>query len=596
MSEQEHDYNVYFGGAVKALGEGRIGGYLVRFSSDADPDLEGDYFDNATDFGDVAASPVYYNHGLDKKLKTRRLGRAELRRDDFGIWAEVQMQMRDEYEQFIYGMAEEGKMGWSSGTAAHLVERERVGKAWHIKHWPLGLDASLTPTPAEPRNTAQSLKSLKPSEDVRQDADAPGEGSASDADEVQTHNHDEPVKEPAEVKTMSEENLTPEPNEDITELRGEMKAIKDEFATVSDKLNEFLKAVQDSPKLERGGYYTNEGGDADANHKSFGDFLLAVKRGDQKRLTKVYGVKDLGKDSMQAGGALVPEEFANTLLQIAAESSPVYQRVNRVPVNVNAGVYPALDYAVSPTAGSGQTALAAGLSAATTAENAAMTEDEPQFRQIEWRLHKVGGFTEASNELISDSPLAIEGLLTSLFSITIGNKNERNIIRGSGAGEPLGILNATCTIGLATASNGVFGEADALGMLSRFKRLSAQTPVWIMHPGVLPDLNSFAASNIDMVDWRTGISGTLLGYPIIYSEHMPQANNDDVILADMGAYLWFERGALEVAFSEHASFTSDRGVWRFQQRNDGKPWLSAAITLADPTGSYTVSPFVFHDD
>jgi hypothetical protein len=58
-------------------------------------------------------------------------------------------------------MAEAGKQGWSSGTHYSLMEREPVGKAMWIKSWPLGKDASLTPTPAAgPILTAvQPLKS-----------------------------------------------------------------------------------------------------------------------------------------------------------------------------------------------------------------------------------------------------------------------------------------------------------------------------------------------------------------------------------------------------------------------------------------------------
>lgn len=285
------------------------------------------------------------------------------------------------------------------------------------------------------------------------------------------------------------------------------------------------------------------------------------------------------------------------LLQISVEQSPIVSRVTRVPVNAGSGSWPALDYSVTPTAGSGQTALAAGLSAVVTEENVAMTEDQPGFRELTWRLQKVGGYTEVSNELIQSSPLAIETLLTNLFGVTVASLNERNIIRGSGAGHPLGILNAACTVAVATASDNVFGEADSLSMLSRFKRLSLQQPVWIMHPGVIPDLAAFVDSSYTpLVNFATGVGPALLGYPIIYSEHMPQANGDDVILADLGAYLWFQRGGLEVDFSEHAGFTSYKGTWRFAEHVDGMPWLSAAITLADPTGSYTVSPFCYHDD
>ena len=99
---------------------------------------------------------------MDASLGLRRLGKADLRTDDAGVWAETQLALRDAYERRIYGLAEAGKLGWSSGTAAHLVKREPVGGAMKIMHWPLGLDASLTPTPAEPRNTVVALKAWQP--------------------------------------------------------------------------------------------------------------------------------------------------------------------------------------------------------------------------------------------------------------------------------------------------------------------------------------------------------------------------------------------------------------------------------------------------
>jgi hypothetical protein len=37
-------------------------------------------------------------------------------------------------------------------------------------------------------------------------------------------------------------------------------------------------------------------------------------------------------------------------------------------------------------------------------------------------------------------------------------------------------------------------------------------------------------------------------------------------------------------------------VWRFKKRLDGQPWLLNAITLADPQGSFTQSPFVYLND
>jgi hypothetical protein len=155
---------IAYGGEVKALGDGKIGGYLVRFTTEDEPDLEGEYFTADTDFGDADSAPVHYQHGMDAKIGKRKLGKATHKIDDFGVWAEAQLNLRDEYENFIYAMAEKGKMGWSSGTASHLVERQITAKATWIKSWPLGLDDTLTPVPAEPRNEAIPLKSWQPEE------------------------------------------------------------------------------------------------------------------------------------------------------------------------------------------------------------------------------------------------------------------------------------------------------------------------------------------------------------------------------------------------------------------------------------------------
>jgi hypothetical protein len=164
METKETETLIAFGGAVKALGDGKVGGYLVRFTTENEPDLQGEYFTKDTDFGEAEGAPVYYQHGMDAKLGKRRIGRAKHKIDDLGIWAEAQLNLRDEYEKFIYAMAEKGKMGWSSGTANHLVERQVSAKATWIKSWPLGLDDTLTPVPAEPRNGAVPLKSWQPEE------------------------------------------------------------------------------------------------------------------------------------------------------------------------------------------------------------------------------------------------------------------------------------------------------------------------------------------------------------------------------------------------------------------------------------------------
>lgn len=130
----------------------RVSGYLVVFGSADAHDLENDFFDALTDFGAAKTTPIWLNHTLPVQSARATIqidepiGEGEMRIDEQGVVIEALLDARYAY---LAQIAEE--LGWSSGTAAHLVRRTPVRNAHHIDRWPLGLDASLTPTPAEPR-------------------------------------------------------------------------------------------------------------------------------------------------------------------------------------------------------------------------------------------------------------------------------------------------------------------------------------------------------------------------------------------------------------------------------------------------------------
>ena len=133
-------------------------------------------------------------------------------------------------------------------------------------------------------------------------------------------------------------------------------------------------------------------------------------------------------------------------------------------------------------------------------------------------------------------------------------------------------------------------------MYSIFK-CTGGTPVWIIHPSVWPEI--MIMNNSTVTAWQSNLGGVpgnvLNGYPVITSEHMPQlGSNGSVLLADLSAYVMFEKPGLSIGYSEHVGFTKDVGTWVFKQRNDGKSWLQSAITLAGPGSTYTVSPFVYN--
>ena len=91
-AENLSNLKVFFGGELKATGKGVVEGYLIRFGSSNDTDLENDYFTKSTDYGIEFSDStphkigLYYNHGMDKVVRTKKIGYAEMKMDDMGIW------------------------------------------------------------------------------------------------------------------------------------------------------------------------------------------------------------------------------------------------------------------------------------------------------------------------------------------------------------------------------------------------------------------------------------------------------------------------------------------------------------------------------
>jgi HK97 family phage major capsid protein len=670
---------VAFGGATKALADGRLGGYLVVYSDARAPDLEGDFFtaDTDFDFEDGHQVGVYYLHGQDATLGKRRIGKALLRRDPVGIWIEAQLDLRDDYERALYQLAQQGALGWSSGAAAHLVERRQVSGisgqvsgnryqpeasteykvqsandpvprsrfdvhrtrnpelrtenyelgtensslitrhpslplAHHVTRWTIA-EASLTPTPAEPRARVVAAKSL----------DSPQFAVHSSQHAIEqsplTIQNPQPRTQNTQLRTENDELRTQNP-----ELRIENSSLVTRHSSLStrhsslpngdpmseqtptleslnEQLTRVLRYIEDAPAVKSTGYFTVDGGAADPQVKSLGDWLLAVMRGDEQRLRTIYrSTKSLNSDSGGAGGYTVPTEYSAQLLQVAVEQSQVLARVRRIPVNAPMGEYPALDQYLAPTAGSGNTAQAGGLKATKRAEGGSYTETEPQFQMIRYRLSDAAsGMVKVTKELRMDSVAGIEAFLQNVIGVSVASKLEYYILRGTGVGEPLGILNAPAKIDITPDTNNSFAYADAVEMVGRFKAV-AGAPTWLYHPGLINDIAVFqigtgGAAFVNSMS--AGMPMSLLGYPLISSEHLPQPDNSGcAILADLGAYLLFDKGGLYIEFSEHAAFTEGKDTWRFGIRCDGQPWMKSAITLADPQGSYSVSPFVSFND
>ena len=224
---------------IKSDRLGYVKGYLVRFGDTKTADLEGDYFTKSTDYGFPMESGkrvplnVYYHHGMDQMVGKKSIGTGYIKMDDTGLWYEAQLDLADEYGSMIAKLCKQGKMGFSSGAAAHLVERKSMGSAAEITRWPIA-EASITPTPAEYRNSVKSLEEYY------------GMGEMDDMEEMTPEPMPEqsPEEYAAELFKMAESDLIHEGMEAYYEAMSEGIAMVADAAMADAIINEFANRAK----------------------------------------------------------------------------------------------------------------------------------------------------------------------------------------------------------------------------------------------------------------------------------------------------------------------------------------------------------------
>jgi len=341
---------------------------------------------------------------------------------------------------------------------------------------------------------------------------------------------------------------------------------------------------------------------AEGEGVSFGDFLKCVATNDVQRLRAVYkSAKALDETTGASGGFLVPAQFEERIRAVgapmlfdqlvAAGRGPLMLRTNAAELAL-----PVLEQDQAPNVES--SALVGGVRLVWREQSADVAESEPRFEQRIFRPHAADAYVAASTELISDAPQALEDTLVTLFGRAYAVLRARVMLRGTGVGQPRGIVGHPATISVARSTTGTQVERDTATILDMIQRLlpGSATAVWIAHPFWRARLMATRLSEtlLYTVNGQSLVYGdTLAGIPIAYSEHLPEVTGaGSLILADLSYYAMVERAGFSVAFSEHVRFLKRQSVWLFGVRIDGAPLVNAPLILADGAGNNTVSPFV----
>jgi HK97 family phage major capsid protein len=572
---------IQFGDAIKATrmddGNVKLAGYLVRFGDASKTDVTGDYFTKDTDFGSVEKSDGWFNHRMPVDFDGKRvvydeqLPDVKLSKDDTGIFAEIVLGARNEYERIIADLGFEGKLGWSSGTAPHLVDRKQVGNAFEITRWKLGLDASLTPTPAEPRNKVIPIKSL-----MTHEAESSDKG-----DEKNKTGDFEMEKE--EFKAMLDANKS-----ELTEVIKAEAKVAAETAVQS--------AIEALPEVKAGVNTHVEvvKDESEQPWKSKGEFFSAVKNAATSPHSidpRLLPLKATGMNEAipSQGGFLVPEQTAPGIIEkMYATGTLLSLFSNRDPVIGNAMTYNVVDE-TSRANGSRN----GGISSYWGAEAGTKLASKPSFRQLELKLKKLYALCVATDELLEDAP-ALESWLTRTVPDEIRFRVEDSIINGVGVGEMNGILQSPA-LKVATRTDASEIDAFDIGRMWAARFAGVNDYVWLGNQSIFPQMLNLAIGQQPVFLPAGGMGGlpyaTLLGRPYYDVEYLPALGAvGDLLLVSASQYQMIEKsGGIQYATSIHVYFTTDESAFRFVYRVDGAPIWNSVLTGKD---GLTVSPFV----
>lgn len=338
---------------------------------------------------------------------------------------------------------------------------------------------------------------------------------------------------------------------------------------------------------------------------SLGEFAGAVRmasvnggRLDTRLSVRMSTPTDYANEGVGAdGGFAVPPDFRTQIMEKVMGEDSLLGRTDDYTTSGNTFTAP-----MDSTTPWGTT----GIQAYWTGEGALKTQSKPVLENVTVKLNKLAALVPVTDELLEDAP-AMDTYLRRKVPQVMNYKVNYAILRGTGVGQPQGILNSGAVVSVAkvsgqTADTIVFENIrDMWGRLSADARANA---VWVTNQDVESALSTMTftpsgGTSIPVFMPAGGISGagysTLYGRPIINSEAVPAIGDQgDILLADFSKYLSVRKTAGPRAdVSIHLWFDYDITAFRFVFRVGGQPWWDAPVTSGTGT---TRSPFVTLDE
>jgi len=328
----------------------------------------------------------------------------------------------------------------------------------------------------------------------------------------------------------------------------------------------------------------------------FGDFALAVRSAmspggsiDERLRIGAAPTGYMERGGANGEGFMIPAEFRQEIFQLVWDD-PLLAQFTFSPTE--SGRVELLADQTTPWG-------ATGVVAKWRAEATQMTASSFGIKKRTIETDQLYAFVVATNELLRDASQLNDRLTTKASEAIVWTIVEA-IIRGTGAGQPLGILTSGVAVEVAKESGQAADSVVAKNVAKMVSRLIKQggNGFWIANDDVMPELLTMTIGNQPVYLAPNGLAGDaapgglLYGRPLYNSEHADTVGDvGDLILVNPAGYGGIQRTAgPEFATSAHLYFDYNMTAFRWTFEIGGRPLLESAIT--PPNSSATKSHFV----
>ena len=336
--------------------------------------------------------------------------------------------------------------------------------------------------------------------------------------------------------------------------------------------------------------------------RHFGEFANAVRNGTvrggeldarlRNAAAATFGNEGAGAD----GGFAVPPDYRSDILSKVFNEDSLLALTDRLQSSSNTITLPTDETTPWQTSG--------GIQSYWTAEAGVKTQSKPALGETTLKLHTLATLVPVTEELLEDAP-AMGAYLNRKAPEKMDFKVSDAIVRGTGAGMPLGFLNSPALVTVAAEAAQTADTINVTNLAKMWGRMpvsSRRTAVWLMHPDAEAQLPLMSLANQPVYLPPGGVSGnmygSLWGRPVIPHQVAETVGDvGDVMLVDLKQYLTVTKNGngrdsngMRQDVSIHLWFDQDMVAFRFTMRIAGAPWWAAPITQRD--GANTQSPFV----